>query len=259
MRDDKTGPPRISGTPSRYSGTSYEFGLGPRFASSQLVPSGSLRFSWTTDMIGPLGEVRIADRSGTNTQFVDNKGLRFSGVGYSNAVDVSAKGAYHLEATNNGSLYPGVNKTTVVSMDINSTRTDYLPPMLTTMMMLDGTGALATRLDPHGSGSLLFSAADFGPIGSNRVYQQIRADATVVSYRYAGETAWRPLISTQVTESVGTGILYRVDLASIANVNGGLVDLKFDLADVAGNTTTVTMAPAFSIGPELGPRHRASR
>jgi hypothetical protein len=81
----------------------------------------------------------------------------------------------------------------------------------------------------------------------------------VVSYRYAGETGWRPLTATQVTESVGNGTLYRVDLANTANVAAGLVDLKFDLADNAGNTTTVTMAPAFSIGPELAPRHRASR
>jgi hypothetical protein len=128
--------------------------------------------------------------------------------------------------------------------------------------MLDGTGALATRLDPHGSGSLLFSAADFAPNGNSRVYQPIRTDATAVSYRYSGETAWRPLTATQVTEAPaisGTGILFRVDLASVANVSGGLVDLKFDLADNAGNTTTETMAPAFSIGPELAPRHRASR
>jgi subtilisin family serine protease len=261
--NDKLVAPTSAGLlPWTYSGSSYQFGLGPRFASSQLAPAGSLRFSWTTDMIGPLGEVRIADRSGTNTQFVDNKGLRFSGVGYSNAVDVSAKGAYHLEATNNGSLYPGVNKTTFVTMDLDSTRADYLPPALTTMMMLDGTGALATRLEPHGSGSLLFSAADFAPNGNNRLYQPIRTDSTAVSYRYSGETAWRPLTATQVTEAPaisGTGILFRVDLASVANVSGGLVDLKIDLADNAGNRTTETMAPAFSIGPELAPRHRASR
>jgi subtilisin family serine protease len=249
--------------PWTYSGSSYEFGLGPRFAASQITPLGGLAFGWATDLIGPLGEVRVADRSGTSTTFIDSKGSRFSHDGYNNTVDVSAKGAYHLEATNNGSLYPGVNKTTIVVMDIDSTRTDYLPPVLTTMMMLDGTGVLATRLEPHGSGSLLFSAADSGPLGTGgSVYQQIRGDATAVSYRYSGETAWRPLTATQVTEAPavsGTGILYRVDLASVANVSGGLVDLKFDLADNAGNTTTVTMAPAFSVGPELAPRHRASR
>ena len=83
-----------------------------------------------------------------------------------------------------------------------------------------------------------------------------------MSYRYSGETAWRSLSATQVTEAPAasaTGILYRVDLGTVANIAGGLVDLKFDLADVSGNTTTVTMVPAFSVGPELAPRHRAER
>jgi len=121
---------------------------------------------------------------------------------------------------------------------------------------------VVSRLDPHGSGSLLFSAADFGitPTG-NRTYQTIRGDATHVSYRYSGEAAWRPLTTTQVTEDVANsaGILYRVDLANVTNVEGGFVDLKIDLADAVGNTTTVTMAPAFSVGPEVPPRHRAAR
>jgi subtilisin family serine protease len=249
--------------PWTYSGSSYEFGLAPTFAASQFLVSGGFTLRWATDMIGPLGEVRVADREGTNTMFVDTKGLRVSGAGYLNTVDVSVKGPYHLEATNNGKVYPGLNKTSVVTMDLDSTRTDYIPPVLTTMMMLDGSGALATRLVPHGSGSLLFSAADFAPLGSgSSVYQPIRGDATAVSYRYAGETAWRPLTATQVTEApaiTGSGILYRVDLASVANVASGLVDLKFDLADLSGNTTSVTMAPAFSVGPELAPRHHASR
>jgi subtilisin family serine protease len=261
INDKLVAPTFVGVLPWTYSGSSYEFGLGPSFATSQLTPAG-INLRWTTDMIGPLGELRVADRNGTNSTFVNSQGVRLSNAGYINSVDVSVKGPYHLEATNNGSVYPGVNKTTLVSIDLDSTRTDYIPPVLTTMMMLDGSGVLATRLAPHGGGSLLFSAADFAPLGGSSVYQQIRSDATAVSFRYSGETAWRPLTPTQVTEApatTGIGILYRVDLATVANVAGGLVDLKIDVADNAGNTTSVTMAPAFSVGPELPPRHRASR
>jgi subtilisin family serine protease len=249
--------------PWTYSGATYEFGLGPRFPSAVLTPAtGAQRLNWTTDIVGPLGEVRVGDRVGTTNTLFDANGARLSAAAFSTSVDLGAKAAFRLEAVNQGTLYPGVNKTTTVSMNVDSSRTDYIPPSLTTMMLLDGSGILATRLDPHGSGSLLFSAADFGILGTSRVYQQIAADATKVSYRYSGETAWRSLTATQVTEAPAvsaTGILYRVDLTSVANVAGGLVDLKFDLADSAGNTTTVTMAPAFSIGPELPPRHRAER
>jgi subtilisin family serine protease len=250
--------------PWTYSGSSYDFGLGPRFPSVLLTPaSGTQRLNWTTDIVGPLGEVRIADRAGTTSTLFAANGTKLSTGTFSTVADLGTKAAYRLEAVNVGTLYPGLNKTTTISMNVDSSRTDYVPPTLTTMMMLDGSGTLVTRLEPHGSGSLLFSAADFLVLASSsRSYQPIAPEATAVSYRYSGETAWRPLTATQVTEApaiTATGILYRVDLAAVANVAAGLVDLKFDLADPAGNTTTVTMVPAFSIGPELLPKHRASR
>ena len=62
-----------------------------------------------------------------------------------------------------------------------------------------------------------------------------------------------PLTVTQVTEEAGTsdapgpGILYRVDLTEVANVDRANVDMKFDIADVPGNSTTYTMEPAFQV------------
>jgi subtilisin family serine protease len=252
--------------PWTYSGSTYEFGLAPRFPSISFAPAGafsSLRTRATvlTDMLGPLGEIRIADRAQTSLAFFDATGAKLAIGGYTTEIDSATKGRFRIEVANQGLLYPDVNETNTVSMAIDSSHTDYLPPSLTTMMMLDGAGSLVTRLVPHGSGSLLFSAADFGfNSGFNRVYQQIRGDATQVSYRYSGETAWRPLTATQVTEDAasGSGILYSVDLTSVANVDRSLVDLKFDLADAAGNTTSVTMVPAFAVGPELPPRRRAA-
>ncbi|HXH91048.1 MAG TPA: hypothetical protein VNN25_05670, partial [Thermoanaerobaculia bacterium] len=215
------------------------------------------------DIVGPLGESRVTDRTGTTTAFFDANGNRILSSGYSTSIDLTTPpGRYRIEVANLGTLAPGVNKTTTATMNVDSSQPDYFPPVVTTMMLLDGGGAVVTRLEPHGSGSLLFSAADY--IGSTsisgRVYQQVRSDATKVSYRYGGETAWRPLTATQVTEDTahGAGILYRVDLGAITNVDRSLVDLKFDLADVTGNTTTVTMVPAFSVGPELPPRRRTA-
>jgi subtilisin family serine protease len=251
--------------PWTYSGSTYEYGLGPRFPLSIFVtPAGTPRVSLSTEIAGPLGESRITDRPGTSTAFFDAAGNRILSTGYSTSIDLTAlPGKYRIEVANQGTLAPDVSKTTTATMNVDSSQPDYFPPLLTTMMLLDGSGTLVTRLEPHGSGSLLFSAADFiaSTSISGRIYQQIRGDATKVAYRYAGETAWRPLTATQVTEDAthGAGVLYRVDLATITNVDRALIDLKFDLADVTGNTTTVTMAPAFSIGPELPPRRQAAR
>ncbi|MEA2235939.1 MAG: minor extracellular serine protease Vpr [Thermoanaerobaculia bacterium] len=251
--------------PWTYSGSTYEYGLGPRFPLLTFsTPGGTSRLSMTTEMLGPLGEYRIADRVGTATAIFDANGTRLSNSGYSTSSEVTAAPArYRIEVINLGTLYPGVNKTTTATVAIDSSRPDYFPPTLTTMMLLDGSGKMVTHLDPHGSGALLFSAADStaSTSASGRTYQQIAGDATKVSYRYAGEIAWRPLTATQVIEdsASGAGILYRINLAEVTNTDRAMVDLKFELADPAGNTTIVTMAPAFSVGPELLPRHRATR
>jgi subtilisin family serine protease len=262
VRDDRLVSFGAAGfLPWTYSGSAYEFGLGPRFPSSQFIITGTLRLSLTTDVLGPLGEVRVADRAGTTTSLFDAAGSRIQTTGYSSALDLAAMAPFRIEVANQGTLYPGVNKTTTLTMNVDSSRSDYIPPSLTTMMMLDGTGTLATRLEPHGTGSLLFSAADFNltQIGG-RAYQPINSNATVLSYRYSGETAWRPLTITQVNEDTnGAGLLYRADLGPVANTDRALVDLKIDLTDTAGNTTSMTMVPAFSVGPELLPRHRAAR
>jgi hypothetical protein len=250
-----------------YGGPLYQFGLGPRFPTSFYIPAGSisttrLRATVTVDMLGPLGEIRLQDRPNTNTVLYGSTGTQLQAGGYSTSFDGAAKGPYRLESINQGELYPGVPKTTTVTMVIDNSHTDYLPPTLTTMNLLDGNGLLVSHLEPHGSGSLLFSAADFGMTAAGtRIYQSLRGDATHVSYRYAGETAWRPLTAAQGSEDTANsaGTSYRVDLASVTNVDHGYVDLKFELADATGNTTTVTLAPAFSVGPELLPRHRASR
>jgi hypothetical protein len=267
VRDDKLVSLGTAGLlPWTYTGSSYQFGLGPRFPTSLFTPTGvpalTKRATLTTEMVGPLGEIRVIDRSNTVTTLTSANGTEISAEAYSSALDFTTAAAYKIDAKNHGVLYPGVSKTTVVSMALDSSRTDYLPPSLTTMLMVDGSGALVSRLAPHDTGTLLFSAADF-TVNSNgtRAYQAIRADATQVSFRYGGETAWRTLTATQVMEDAasGAGILYRIDLGSVANIDRALVDLKFDLADNAGNTTTVTMVPAFSVGPEVPPRHRAER
>jgi len=250
-----------------YGGPLYQFGLGPRFPTSFYIPAGSisttrLRATVTVDMLGPLGEIRLQDRPNTNTVLYGSTGTQLQAGSYSTSFDGAAKGPYRLESINQGELYPGVPKTTTVTMAIDNSHADYLPPTLTTMNLLDGNGLLVAHLEPHGSGSLLFSAADFGMTAAGtRIYQSLRGDATHVSYRYTGETAWRPLTAAQGSEDTANsaGTSYRVDLASVTNVDHGYVDLKFELADATGNTTTVTMAPAFSVGPEVLSRHRASR
>lgn len=247
--------------PWAYSGSNYEFGLGPQFPVALYVPTGTLRLGITSEMMGPLGEARTADRPNTSISFDAGKGAILT-AGTVASYDVTAKQPFHIETVNKGFLVPGVVRTATMSMDMDSSRTDFFPPTLTSLRLVDGSGTIVSRLAPHGNGVLLFSAADFTANANNsaRQYNSINSAATKLSYRYAGESAWRPLSVTEMEEDSTTfaGTLYRADLAAVTNA-AGFVELRFDLADPAGNTSVVTLAPAFSVGPETSPRHRAAR
>ena len=45
-----------------------------------------------------------------------------------------------------------------------------------------------------------------------------------------------------------SGIVYRADLKDAANADNVLLDMRFDLVDAAGNTTSFVMEPAFAVG-----------
>ena len=136
--------------PWTYSGSTYAFGLGPRFPTSIVTPSAALstltlKATVAIEMVGPLGETRVTDRPATSVTLFNGASTQLVTGGNSTTVDVTAKGPYRIEATNQGTLVPGVSKLTTISMAIDSSRADYVPPTLTTMLLLDGSGTIVSH------------------------------------------------------------------------------------------------------------------
>lgn len=256
-----------SAMPWLYDGDVFIFGSGPRFATATFASVNStLRPSLFVDLFGPLGEIRASERTRTlvATYGADGKPTS-SGVRYPASLDFFTKGRYTVEATNDAAQFPDLPVQTKLILELDSSRADYLPPTLTALFVVDQSGRAIRTLAPRGSASLYFSAADYR-YAPAKTYQAVRAEATAVSYRYAGTTAWTPLPVTQMSEDVGVegrvggGILFRADLTGVAaNVSSARVELKIDLADPAGNTSSLLMQPALTVGPEYPARRRASR
>ena len=59
---------------------------------------------------------------------------------------------------------------------------------------------------------------------------------------------WQALAITQLGEDQTSGIVYRADLADVANADNVLIDMRFDIADASGNTSSFVMEPAFAVG-----------
>ena len=116
-------------------------------------------------------------------------------------------------------------------------------------MLFDANGQIATHLDPHRGGSLVFGAADFTYASSGlRTYQPVAGDQTKAWYRRSGSPMWQALAITQLGEDQTSGIVYRADLADVANADNVLIDMRFDIADASGNTSSFVMEPAFAVG-----------
>jgi hypothetical protein len=251
-----------------WNGAAFSFGVGLVYPLQSFGNSTfPLRPSIYTDFAGELNEVRTQQRFRTTTSIFNSDGaLQNSGSRYPQVIDLSVNGKYRIEAVDSTTqLFPTVPRTALVTMNLDSSRADYFPPVFTAMMLFDGAGKLVTHLEPNGGGSLQFAAADFtytGMIGAvTRTYGSVRGESTKASYRISGTNDWLPLGVTQVVEDPNNGILFRADLSPLTNIAGArqFYDLKLDIEDPSGNTTSYQLTPAFSVGDEVGPRRRAAK
>ena len=234
-----------------YDGDGFVFGYGLQFPQQSFSQgSTSLKPNLFTDFVGQLGETRLGDRSSTSTTiYAADSSVQATGSKYPMPLDLTQTGAYTIAAVDTGVLTQGVPRRSTVTSTVDSNRADFYAPTFTAMMLFDANGQIATHLDPHRAGSLEFAAADYAyPASGPRTYQPIAADQTKVWFRYSGSQMWQPLTASQVTEDPALGILFRVDLTSVANADNVLVDMKFDIVDTSGNTTSYMMEPAFAVG-----------
>jgi len=270
-----------AGTTFRYDGDTLFFGSSLKFPVQTFIGGSDGKPTLITDFVGSAGEVRKPERTTTTTTlFAADGSVKSNSTTYGAVIDMSQRGAYKIQAVDNGIIVTGVSRKSTVTMTVDSNRADYFGPTFTSMNLMDANGRMAMQINDHTAASLTFSAADYAysgtpppvifpgpsvPTSVTRIYQQIRPEATKVWYRYAPSTEWKPLTATQVTEDVGTsdrtgaGILYRVDLSEVTNIQNANVDLRFDIADVAGNATTYSMEPAFQVFHEVPPGRRPGR
>ena len=243
----------INGTevaPWWYSGDGLIFGNGLHFPRQLWIPGAtSTKPTLFTDFYGQLGDLRAGDRSSTVTTVYGADSSVQSIATFPAPLDLSHAGPYRVTAVDTNSVAPGIPRTSTVTSTLDSSRSDLSPPTFTMLMLFDAKGQIATHLDSHGGGSLVFGAADFAfATDGTKTYQPIASDQTKAFYRRSGSQEWRPLSISEIGEDQTSGIVYRADLAEAANADNVLIDLRFDIADASGNTSSFVMEPAFAVG-----------
>jgi subtilisin family serine protease len=236
-----------SGSPALYTGDRLVLGRGVSFPRMRFnLQTASSKINVEALSTGGAGEQRLTERPANVT------------------ISLLTPGLQTVEVTTIGSLTSAIPRQSKATFTLDVSRSDFIPPLLTSLRLLGVDDQLATHLDIGGRGSLLLSAADYEYEVTANEYKPLRAEATKLWYRYHGAAAWTPLTLIQVLEDAGTaarlgeGILYRADLSSITAIPTvrRLVDLRIELLDVPGNTAAYDLESAFSIGAEAVPRHR---
>ncbi|HEY6214005.1 MAG TPA: hypothetical protein VIW45_17040, partial [Vicinamibacterales bacterium] len=243
-----------------------QFGFGPLLPSLRLIlaplPAGG--GSWSSGQLDlrflrGLGDVSYAARRHASTTVTDASGniLLGPGLASQSEIGLGKKLVRHAETVVNDTLYPDIARKTTMTLTFDNQHADFVPPTFTSVMLLDDYGRMANELTPHAGGSLLFSVADYIDGNFNGdLWQPTPSDAMHVAYRYRGAQTWTPLPSGQA-QTDANGLIYRIDLKSVANVDDALVDMKLDIADSSGNTATLVMEPAFAVKAVGAIRHRA--
>ncbi|HKB80532.1 MAG TPA: S8 family serine peptidase [Thermoanaerobaculia bacterium] len=234
-------------------------GIGPVCPTSMLH---GLNGSGKGGFIGPLGETRSLD--GSYWRIVDPNGNertsgQFPGTPLPTVV---ARPGDSVEVTDD--LLRIAGRTSHGNLRLSTATTiDFTPPTLTSMRIYDADGNLAEQVANGAAATLRFAAADRGGQTTAAPLQE----ATKVAWRLEGTTEWHDVTPTVESEDTGdevtagrhlAGDLYRADLAA-ATTTSGLIDLRIDLEDAAGNHMTWTQSPAFVVGgvPPSPRRHPA--
>ncbi|HEV2720105.1 MAG TPA: hypothetical protein VG323_08805, partial [Thermoanaerobaculia bacterium] len=232
----------VAPAPKIADGYDNAFGFGPLLITESFRSITSAFGLLDVSVSGQAGETRPAEANTMGVSF-----YRPDGSLVVRAVGVSPKsygfdrvGKYKIESIATGFLFPGVARTTTLTMTFDPSQTaDAIPPFFTSVALLDGAGKMTRFIDPNGTGTLRF-----GLTGGN---------VKQVSYKVHGASSWQPINAVQATPE-----LYLVSLGPLAQAGRALYDVRIETADAAGNTATMTYEPAFSVGSEVPPRGRAA-
>ncbi len=219
-----------------------------------------LKFWVEVTFAGPLGETSVPGAS-ASLVLRDDRGAEISRTRESISVadltrplqlSIVIEGAYWLES---------VKGTASVFAQFGGVAEDSVPPMVTSLRVLDGTGKASTHLSPSSPARIVVSAIDTQP---GIVPARIRDGSLEVSYRRLGTSEWRALPTTLEGEDYGSmtelrraayGTIVSASLADATSGPPGPCEIKVSVEDLEGNRSETTLSPAFIVSGT--PRRRA--
>ncbi|HEX7150581.1 MAG TPA: S8 family serine peptidase [Thermoanaerobaculia bacterium] len=218
--------------------------------SLQLQPGGS--FSLLGRLHGRFGEEWLSPGFyGATLEFRNSSRTIASGPFDDVALAMRAEepDAYSVDLVVHEGALGGARRSGTLHQEVDTRRSDTQPPMLTAFRIVDGSGRATESLPLRAAPEVIFSAADFNYTAWNVfTYHRVRPEATKVAWRVHGSAAWQSVTPLLLGEHAPEyGHLFRAGLAAATGAVG-MIDVRVQVTDEAGNSTAWTLAPAFSVG-----------
>ncbi|HSN68316.1 MAG TPA: hypothetical protein VLV48_03670, partial [Thermoanaerobaculia bacterium] len=219
--------------------------------------------------VGPFGETLRSDTVPAYWEMFDAEGNRLSRGIVDPARSIFPQGApagARLVVRRQWRHQSGLTTSGTLEVSFAAASSDLTAPTVTSLRVADAAGRTVSRLAAGDAATLHVSAGDLDH-GKRMEPQPTKTDATRVSYRVAGSATWTPLAlvladsesgSTNTLRHVPAGDIYRADLADATRA-AGLVDLRIELEDLAGNRVVWTQEGALFVGPQGAAPSRARR
>lgn len=189
---------------------------------------------------GPANEMSMKTFTGFTYELRDASGtLLREGTSTGSALhaDFGRRGGYRADVRTDGLQ---------VSLSFDTSLPDANPPSLSSLRVTDRDGRIVSRVLPGAPATLAFSVADMSLVEGGYARDSGDLRLTRASWR-KGDGAWQQLPLTVTGEDRGnpaelghfeTGTHYRAELGPVTAAMSGEIDLRIELADATGNTST---------------------
>ena len=202
--------------------------------------------------VGRFSETRWCDR--TMGQ------LKFNGeiIENPNEWQAEADGIYDITMVNTNIEVDGLQgkNTTIVHYDL--AQEDNTPPTIEILQFKNADGMITDRFEKAEDGTMVFTAADINYFLNPETWSDgydYQPLTVTVEYAPYDNDNWTEMQIEEVPELYnedGWGYYYQASLKDVEGVGEkGWFDLRFTMADAAGNTHVQTVSPAFRIDDKV--------
>lgn len=225
------------------AGETMRFGEGPVRPPARWVAGGGVLVSEGT-LRGSWDEVVRASQYGARYRLLNSAHVELRAgeiVPGTLSVPLPEPGRYRAEVRTHA------RAAAVLEMDFDTAGGEVALPSITWLSLHDAVGRRASRLPYLGNASLVFAA------------QNVVATRSGVFVRRTGTAAWVQLTPVETAVDPVAGSIFRVDLRDALRFQGRL-DLRIEIGDAHGNTSTWQHDAAFEVTAEPArTRRRAVR